>query len=244
MKNKATKRQSANREDVSTVTANCTNNGRELKQAIVDRKAASNIPEKKRKLDRNVINDAESDSESGAEAPAANRPSSSRQPGMKQSLKSNVVARPNSCPTQPLRNKGDTVGSRKKGPPAKGLSEHRHRSHSSSESDSDYIPDDSSLWSSAESDSDVSVTEVSEPEIFDNNESGEWNLPVKPKVILEYSGDDGISDSVPDSTHEPIDFYNLFIDNEILELMVRETNRNAAQASGQNSQSTHSRVGL
>ena len=60
---------------------------------------------------------------------------------------------------------------------------------------------------------------------------------------MQYSGTDGVADTVPDAMHEPIDFLKLFVDDSVLEMIITETNRNANQVIAQNTLSPEARIG-
>ena len=60
---------------------------------------------------------------------------------------------------------------------------------------------------------------------------------------MQYSGTDGVADTVPDAMHEPIDFLKLFVDDSVLEMIITETNRNANQVIAQNTLSSEARIG-
>ena len=108
-----------------------------------------------------------------------------------------------------------------------------------SDSDVSYIPDSSSESSSCESDIDNDA-ELDEQTI----NSQEWSFPVVQTDVFEYCGEGGFGRSVPDASHDTIEFFKPFVGDEILDLMVLETNRNGQQLLlGQSTLSPHSRVG-
>jgi hypothetical protein len=142
---------------------------------------------------------------------------------------------------------------RKKGPPAKGLemlNQNKRNKRTTSvdlddssdkDNDDEYFPDDTASYISDESNtSDIrtSSSDVSsESECDDNAEvkcmnqeqDGDWFEVKGVQQMFNFDSNQEIQNAVPDVCQGPEKFFELFVDDEVIEIMVRETNRNAQQ---------------
>ena len=142
------------------------------------------------------------------------------------------------CPVGPSTKRTNRV----KGPPAKGLLIQREMNKrrrttldsgdDGSDNDSDYHPSSDDLdESDTEADSNAEFVEdnLVESEVSVNSEAV-WSSSTGPGNTFECNTMQAIiADFVPTSNYTAVDFFQLFLTDEILKCMVDETNRNAQQ---------------
>jgi len=155
---------------------------------------------------------------------------------------------PASQPTLTVKNSG-TV--RTKGPPCKGLVIFREMQKKKdydddrdfqSDSDSDYVPESAEDVSSDEgdvepSDNDTVVGDDSGADTA--SVSNNWKPPVGHHKVFDRIDCDRDDICIPD---EPVDCFRLFVDDEVMNLMVDETNLNAEQAMAKGERSQYARL--
>ena len=108
--------------------------------------------------------------------------------------------------------------------------------------DDDFIPNDESESGSSdysESGDESNTSEMDWPSIENDNRLDNWHEFIGKQLTFEYSGPDDTSDT--DLT-SPLECFRLFFYDEVLDLMVAQTNLNAAQVIGLEGHSAESRL--
>lgn len=120
----------------------------------------------------------------------------------------------------------------------KSLISQEHEDLSNSSYDIDFIPSsESETGSSDNSDNDEeSSTSEMESNDIDSNDIdsllGNWHEPIGHHMNFEYTGPNESNDIYETDMTRPLDFFRLFFDDEIIDLMILQTNLNAAQVLG------------
>jgi len=94
------------------------------------------------------------------------------------------------------------------------------------------------------SDSDADCSDSSDGTVdYNYNQSSDfsWSSTPSTRQRLAFSGQSGLQVTV-DSPDDPLSFFNLFMTSDILDVIVRETNRRATQLASQAPQRPHARL--